>query len=239
MCQCSCDKQVAVSGLSLTNGRSTKCGRNHLNNLEKPNIVQITREYQSGRSLKEISAIVGLNWQKIRYHLKKAGIILRDPSESSKLAAPKIGNRHRGVKRGPMSEDQKRKISLAKTESGNGIGVDSQGYVTFTMGENQGRHLHVVIMEKHIGRRLLSGEVVHHKDRNKLNNFLGNLQLMNNSDHVRLHRSESPYRKLSKQQVAYIRSLPDSFSRKQISKELGVNPSTIWSIRTNRTHKNV
>jgi hypothetical protein len=42
-------------------------------------------------------------------------------------------------------------------------------------------------MEKHIGRRLSRNEVVHHKDENKSNNDINNLEIMSRSDHSRLH----------------------------------------------------
>lgn len=46
---------------------------------------------------------------------------------------------------------------------------------------------HDLIMEKHIGRKLNIDEVVHHKDRNRSNNEIGNLQLLTRSEHSKLH----------------------------------------------------
>jgi hypothetical protein len=46
---------------------------------------------------------------------------------------------------------------------------------------------HIIVMELHIGRRLEPGEAVHHKDENKLNNSIENLELMTNSEHMRHH----------------------------------------------------
>lgn len=46
---------------------------------------------------------------------------------------------------------------------------------------------HQFVMEKHIGRYLEKGEVVHHKDLCKTNNNIENLQLMTVSEHTRLH----------------------------------------------------
>jgi hypothetical protein len=45
-------------------------------------------------------------------------------------------------------------------------------------------------MELQIGRRLLPGEVVHHKNGNKIDNALSNLELMTNSEHSTLHCRE-------------------------------------------------
>lgn len=50
---------------------------------------------------------------------------------------------------------------------------------------------HRYIMEQSIGRKLNDEEVVHHKDRDKYNNSIANLQLMdNNSKHIALHWKE-------------------------------------------------
>lgn len=50
--------------------------------------------------------------------------------------------------------------------------------------------LHRYFMEQKIGRLLKEGEVVHHIDRDKLNNSIDNLQLMTAYDHAILHLSE-------------------------------------------------
>ena len=50
-----------------------------------------------------------------------------------------------------------------------------------------GRHIHRVIAEQMIGRPLIKGEIVHHIDGNKQNNDPANLQVMTQSEHMRLH----------------------------------------------------
>jgi len=53
-----------------------------------------------------------------------------------------------------------------------------------------GRHEHRVVMEEHLGRALGSDEIIHHKDRNKKNNSIKNLELTNRPDHMREHLPE-------------------------------------------------
>lgn len=51
-----------------------------------------------------------------------------------------------------------------------------------------GRHAHRVVAEEKIGRPLEKGEVVHHKDENKLNNDPDNLEVLESqSEHAKLH----------------------------------------------------
>ena len=49
--------------------------------------------------------------------------------------------------------------------------------------------LHRVVMENHLNRLLGDDEVVHHINHDKLDNRIENLQVMLNTEHVRLHKS--------------------------------------------------
>lgn len=60
---------------------------------------------------------------------------------------------------------------------------------------------HRVIMERHLGRKLRDNEIVHHKDGNRKNNNIENLQLMIKNEHDRfefikrggIHPSQEEY----------------------------------------------
>ena len=48
-------------------------------------------------------------------------------------------------------------------------------------------YLHRLVVEKSIGRYLRKDELVHHKDRNRSNNDISNLEIMTWKEHMKLH----------------------------------------------------
>ena len=77
-----------------------------------------------------------------------------------------------------MTCEVKEKISIAHSKHG----IKEKGYI-----KKNGKHIHRVIAEEMLGRKLLSNEIVHHIDGNSQNNDPSNLQVMTQSEHCRLH----------------------------------------------------
>jgi len=151
--------------------------------------------YASGHSIPEVSKKTGIPMSTIRFKLKKLGI-LRTRQEGINLASKngKLGGGNRGKKR-TFTEKWKENISKGKIACGEinakGVSLKPSGYMEITRGKNKGRLEHVVIIEKMIGRKLFANECVHHKDKNKSNNNIENLQLMTRSEHASHHAKEN------------------------------------------------
>ena len=104
-----------------------------------------------------------------------------------------------GLKTGPLSAETKKKMSIAKTGSGNshwngGRYVAQAGYVMIYKPDHPNCNCdgyvqeHRLVIEEMIGRLLTKAERVHHLDGNKESNKPDNLHLFpNNSAHTSYH----------------------------------------------------
>ena len=61
---------------------------------------------------------------------------------------------------------------------------------------------HRLIMEKCLGRKLLRNEIVHHKDGDKSNNKLENLEIMSRAEHSRKHQKGKKMSSETKQKIS-------------------------------------
>lgn len=61
------------------------------------------------------------------------------------------------------------------------------GYRTAYRGGGKMALEHRLVMEQHLGRELRPDEVVHHKDENKLNNDISNLEILSRREHRLKH----------------------------------------------------
>lgn len=145
-------------------------------------------------NFKEISEITGIATSTIRRRCIKNGVTPRKGDTMSDITLKRYKERpHRiGWK---MSEEQKTKLSKIfkkiRGKTAKGWSLKPSGYIEITRGRNKNKVIHRVIMEKHLKRKLLKNEVVHHIDGNKKNNDIQNLQVMDRKEHNRLHAIEN------------------------------------------------
>ena len=147
--------------------------------------------YKSGKSITQVSDILGIPKSTLRFRLKKAGA-LRTREEGVRLAANegRLGSGLRGTKR-VFTDEHRDKIRQSKLGKGVGVSKKPNGYIEITMGENKGRLEHVVLIEEQIGRRLAANECVHHRNHIRHDNRLCNLELMTRAEHARIHGREN------------------------------------------------
>lgn len=87
-----------------------------------------------------------------------------------------------------FNKEHIKKIAQAHYKGGETI---NKGYVRLTTNgqKDGGRYKHAIIMEKYLGRKLKTGEVVHHINNNKIDNRIENLELLSNQNvHIRIHK---------------------------------------------------
>lgn len=155
------------------------------------NKVLLSRLYITERkSIPDIAVLLGMSYYAARQALLRTGVALRSRADGVRAARPKLGSGLRGKKRS-FTEAHRSNIAAARRAApARGVSRKPNGYLEFTRGEHKGRAVHVVVMERALGRALDQDEVVHHIDRDRSNNEISNLQVMTRSAHMSLHRRE-------------------------------------------------
>jgi hypothetical protein len=90
-------------------------------------------------------------------------------------------------------------IATIKTKFGN-ASIDDYGYYRVHSNEkgNRGKRLHILIFEDFYKFKIPKGYLIHHKNGDKLNNCILNLQLLSKKEHSALHKpSEETKQKMS------------------------------------------
>ena len=173
----------------------------------------IERYVDCQQSLTEIAKDYGVTPNAIFYWLIKYGIPRRNKSEAARVLWKRFPEKHYnrnsaswvGIKR---SEETRMKISLAKRGKNHphwrGGECKKDGRVFILAPEHPfcGKSRYVLrshlVWELNSGMRIQLGEIIHHKDGNRLNDEIENLQWMKNqSEHMRLERKIGEERRIT------------------------------------------
>lgn len=193
-------------------------------------------------SIVDISKKTGLSQGGVRHLMTVYGIKSRTLSESVTIARRSHRSSYVGRKQS-QETIAKRVASRKRNHTAIGVSTDQKGYLRYTTGQYEGRLVHVVIMENHIGRKLLSGECVHHINGNKQDNRIENLRLMKMGEHSTLHNNlnaqhyrdlfsgeKSACSKLTQEDVDKIRALKGKMSGPKVGEMFGVTSGNIYHI---------
>lgn len=84
---------------------------------------------------------------------------------------------------------QRQHLGLRTHDMPKGFYVQTDGYLMYSPTARNGDRMlhHRYVMEQHLGRKLRSDEIVHHKDEDKQNNDISNLEIMTRSQHASHH----------------------------------------------------
>lgn len=103
--------------------------------------------------------------------------------------------------------------------------IGNHGYRVVATGKPGGALEHRLVMEAHLGRLLGRFENVHHKNGNKLDNRITNLELVAHGEHVRLHHHGKPKKPDVRSRIVALRE--QGLRVGEIAGRVGLHQSTV------------
>ena len=168
----------------------------------------------------------------------------------SKIAKSKnYGKWMIGKKHSETTKEKNRKACMGeKFYNFKGETLNSAGYVLIyvpsKIKKQRKVYKHRYVMEQYLGRKLKKSEHVHHINGDKKDNTIGNLKIINPSQHSTLHARKGEnnhYAKLKNKDIIEIRKThnPPKFDSKYFSKKYKVHKKTIERIINRKTWKDI
>lgn len=148
------------------------------------------------KTMKQISQELGIAVGKVHRLIHQYEIPVRKLrdypiTDKQHQAWVRVGKSGKGRK---MTDAQKKRLSEARKIHGQGHrkkrtdGYIALYYPDYPSSNSEGYVMeHVYIMEQHLGRFLTDKEIVHHKNFDRADNRIENLQVMTQSEHMSYH----------------------------------------------------
>lgn len=139
------------------------------------NADELRRLYEQLGSCAAVARVLGKDRSTIYYHLRKTGIDLHQGYRSPKKVRH-YGEDHHNWKGGLIMHADGYILEYAPDHPD---APSNKGYVL----------QHRLVMERSLGRYLQSTELVHHKNEDKQDNRIENLEIKTRSTHMQLHKA--------------------------------------------------
>lgn len=188
--------------------------------------MKITKEFinskyvEEKKSLREIGKLINKSPKQISRYLKDFGIKARPFSTKglkprlgailSEETKDKIRQKHFGKK---LSPEHRAKViktlryGLKGKDSPSWKGgrvISNEGYVFIRVGDEYIKE-HRLVMERHLNRILSKNEIIHHKNGNKQDNRIENLEITNQIEHGNIHWNNPKKRKWQSEKMSKLR----------------------------------